>query len=1148
MIAVDQKGGGRHATVLGGITIAYKCICMQGVCIKMVELSRAPCRLVSRRVSPYRLRMRPHLVLIASALLVSPAAAQAPQRTDTTRRDPTNTLPLVTSRTIKFTTDQGTWMSVDVSPDAETIVFDLLGDLYTLPVAGGTATRIVGGNSIDAQPRYSPDGKSLVFTSDRTGVDATWVSDADGRRPRLLTPGGHYPDWSPDGQQIITGNRLVDIRGGAGVLLPGFGSAPSFTADGRYVWFQAGTQAARFDRKLGTVSYRTNLPGGVLRPIVSGDGKKLAYFTRFEGQSALVVRDLTTGADQWVTIGTQQESGAALPVPLALGPQGPAGGGRGGPPSPTGVGPLPSSAWLPDGSAIIASFGGKLWRIDLPSGRRTQIPISVDVEQSLGALAKGTVDIPDSVRVREVREPTLSPDGKRVAFTALGRVWVMDLATGASRRLTGANAAVETSPAWTPDGRSVVFATWTDGDGGDIYQVDANGVGTPRNLTRAPAMYARLNYTPDGSRLVFARAPRRARTVMVDDIAVQARTPAGAGSELNFELRWMPAAGGSQSPITMVADVGALPQGGYPHFTPDTSRVFFHEEAGLVSVRWDGSDRKVVLAGAAPRTLLSPDGVRVLSQAGRRRQIYMFELPQVADSLTIDPSIAAPLVPVRRLTRAGGDFPIWSRDGTKAVWSSGSTVYIYDVPTGDKATADSLAATGGRATPPPTDTTRRPGGAAADSTTRWAPAFEAVRHEVKIAALADKPIGIVALRGARVISMNNREVIENGDIVITGNRITAVGARGTVKIPNGARTISVSGKTIVPGYVDTHAQIAAPGGIHRTLVPQYLANLAFGVTTVRDPESQTTDVFTYADRVATADILGPRVFATGPLAVDSGLTVRTMAEGRTFITPYATSYRPGTIRGDLTATRADRQRFLMVSKELGLTAVATGTPDFKRSLSAIVDGYADHQSAYEIFPMYDDVARLIAESGLTYTPMLLGRVGNRNGIEHIFATESPHADPKVQRFYYHKDLDRLTRARGTWIVPDEYPFEDVAVGAARIVAAGGKVALGSNGRVQGLGFHWEMWLLAKGGMPNHDILRAATMFGADAIGVGAQLGSIEVGKLADLQVLSSNPLTDIRNTNSVLYAMKNGRLYDAATLDQITPVAKKMDKLWWAQP
>ena len=1097
--------------------------------------------------------MRTQLLFLAAAAALLPSTASSqtpPQRQDSTRRDPTNTLPLVTTRNVTFTTDAGTWMSVDVSPNGSTIVFDLLGDIYTVPIAGGKATRIVGGNSIDMQPRFSPDGASIVFISDRGGADATWLADADGKRPRLLTQGGHYPAFTPDGKAVVTGNRLVDVRGGAGIQLPGFGTSASFTADGRYIWYQAGRQAARYDRTTGESTYRTNLPGGVLRPMVSSDGKTLAYFTRFEAQMAFVIRDLSSGADRWISMGTQPEAGT-LPQPAAPAaapgppdsPAPPGGRGGGGGAGPSGVGPLPSSAWLPNGSAVVTSFGGKLWRVEIPSGKKTAIPFTADVQQALGPLVKGSYSISDSVAVREIREPALSPDGSRVAFTAHSKVWVMDLDSPTPRRLTSVKIGIESSPAWSPDGRSIAYATWVDGEGGDIHLIDANG-GTPRNLTHAPAMYTRINFTPNGSRIVFARAPRHARTVTVDD---DART-----AELNLELRWMASTGGLQNPITMVTDVGALPLGGYPHFTSDTARVFLHDGSALVSLRWDGTDRKIVLAGATPQTLLAPDGVRVLSRAGRRNHLYMFERPTVTDSLAIDPAAGSPAVPVRRLTRTvgGAEFPSWSRDGSKAIWSSGATLYVYDVARGDKATADSVAAAlarlGALPAAPQPDSTRRPP-TVADSSARSTPAYEATRHDVRITIAADKPSAVVVLQGARIISMNGSEVIANGDIVVTDNRITAVGARGRVTIPRGARIINVAGKTIIPGYVDVHAQINTPTQIHRTLVPQYMANLAFGVTTTRDPESRDLDIFTYADRVATGDLLGPRIFATGAPVIDAATSIANVAEGRTFMGPYANEFRTNTVRGDLSATRVARQRFLQIGKELGLTAVAMASPDFKKSLSAIIDGYADHQAAYEIFPLQDDLAKLIAEAGLSYTPMLLGRVGARTGMHHILATENPHADPKVRRFFYHKDLDRLTRAGASWTVPEEFPFQDIATGAARVVAAGGKVALGSNGGVQGLALHWEMWLLAKGGMPAHDILRAATLFGAEAIGVGSQLGSIQVGKLADLQVLDLNPLTNIRNTNSVRYVMKNGRLYDAATLDQISPVPEKLTKLWWLE-
>jgi imidazolonepropionase-like amidohydrolase len=116
---------------------------------------------------------------------------------------------------------------------------------------------------------------------------------------------------------------------------------------------------------------------------------------------------------------------------------------------------------------------------------------------------------------------------------------------------------------------------------------------------------------------------------------------------------------------------------------------------------------------------------------------------------------------------------------------------------------------------------------------------------------------------------------------------------------------------------------------------------------------------------------------------------------------------------------------------------------------------------------------------------------------------------------------------------------------ADVVKAGGRAGVGSHGQLQGLGYHWELWSMHSGGLSNHDALRVATLFGAEAIGLQQDVGSLETGKMADLVVLDRDPLEDIRNTNSVRYVMKNGLMYDGNSLDQVWPVARKMEAPYW---
>ena len=1040
------------------------------------------------------------------------------------------------TKTIRFETDEGTWMNLDVSPDGRTVVFDLLGDLYRLPIEGGRAEPLRRGDSWDTLPQFSPDGRHIAFISDADGgLRALWIMRADGSGPRLLS--GDNRDiagfaWSADGRSVtafrVWGGRMDDnqlavyhLDGRPPRYLGPETNTPAGISRGRSTddLYFAAIKQMRLDgsqfplhihRYDPTTNRKTLVVDDGFSPRLSPDGQRLAFARRSGGRTSLWIKDLDTGAERkLIEPVTKSLVSGAINFIAAHGA-------------------LPVHAFTPDGVFIVITIGGKIYRVDAVSGQRHLIPFVARVDKRIVPTRTLDTIIADSVAARQLLWMDTAADGRTVAFSAVGRIWIGDIATGLARPLTdGSDRDYE--PVLSPDGQQVAYTTWSDQGPRHLRVVPTRG-GPSRVLVSDPSTIVHPRWSPDGSTIAFSRVTTLSCDAVSHDDPSAAAICAeriSRGRISRVDIVTTPAAGGDMTVVSgfwMTArSHGALHSS--TQFSADSRRLYFsrymagndddYTEVAVVD-RAGGRARPFARLGSdsgVEFAIPSPDGAYIALVG--HDALWVYQMDRQADG----PAVIERLQTSARLRRVGphATHASWA-DADSLVWSFGNRVLRWDAGTGHARVVGRLNATVARAKPP----------------------------------------GRIAFTNARIVTMAGDGVLVGGTLVVDGDRIAAVGPAAQVAVPDDAVVVDATGRTIIPGLIDTHAHPHSPASrrweyyLDQNL--NYLANLAWGVTTVLDPQAhRKTDASVQAEMVAAGALIGPRVYSTGAAIAGADVNGGSWAQSKDGLSPQdeqdlrrIIGQRAANGAIMIKSYRVDRRDWrkkivrLAASQGLGVT---TEGGFQARQLTHIADGHTAIEHNLPVAPLYRDVVEYIARSGVFYTPTLPVAYGGLYGDRFFYSRGDTARWPKTRRFW--RWPNRRLIDYNTHTPDGEQHFFDAARSARDIVEAGGKVTIGGHGRPDGLGAHWDMWLLQMGGMTPTQVLRAATVTGAEKLGLHNDLGALEVGKLADFLVLTANPLDDIRNTAEIQYVIKNGFVYDADSMTQLYPDYVPLPKPFW---
>jgi Tol biopolymer transport system component len=800
--------------------------------------------------------------------------------------------------------------------------------------------------------------------------------------------------------------------------------------------------------------------GGATTPQVSPDSKQVAFVRRVKTKTVLFVYDLESGEQKPVYDGLDRDMQAEWI------PQGSF---------------YPQFGWFPDGRHIAIWGKGKLLKVDTQTATTTDIPFSANADLRVTDVARFPFELaPEEFTVRAIQHLAVAPGKQSIVFSALGYLWQKALPDGKPKRLSDATA-LEFEPVYAADGKSLAWVQWDDETGSALMLASANGK-KPKQLISSPAVIRQPAFSPDGRFIVYQ---------------VEEGSKCMGGIRKGMGTYVVPLSGGAPRYIT---DAGL-----HPRFSPDGERIFLIKDSyeqdirlsKLISVDLEGLNlREHAIARGSDRhdLVTSPD----LQWIGFKENHQYYVMPLVDAGVPIYIAAQNTTVPVKSLTELGGYSLTWSADSTELNWLLGGDLYQA--------------------------------GVAVSSVTEIT--------SINLMAPSDIPQGKVAFVGARLITQAG-DVIEQGTLLVDRNRIAAVGAEGDVTVPANAFVVDAHGKTIMPGLVNMHGHLedcyyAATGAMPQKQSAYYAA-LAFGTTTNFDPYASEVPSYTASEMRNAGNLVGPRTISVGSVLFGRPGKYDPVYEPiNSLADAEKVMQRKKALGGHLVKSyrqpmRSQRQQIIKAARDAGIMVAVEGESHFYNNISAVLDGHNTVEHNLPVATYYNDILQLFTHSRTASTPTLVVTFGELLGENYIYQHHRNWEDPRIDQFVpymnsvyspigqryaaplFARNITSVHVADELW----DIGFRSVARSYKKLDDAGVLVNVGSHGQVQGLAMHWEMELFAEGGMANERILRAATINGAKTLALDHEIGSLEVGKLADLIVLGKNPLEDIRNTISV---------------------------------